>query len=114
MVQFDETSIGTNGLANSERALDRLGTALEGEMDSIIYLHNIRTNGSVDAKCGSEQMSDAPPVAVAPAIDPMPVQPAVDPVIPAVTPIDINQLPPPGTAFPVTEPAPVVEPVINQ
>ena len=42
---FDETSFGTAGYAKSERAWDRLGTALEGEMDSILYLHNIDTSG---------------------------------------------------------------------
>ncbi len=51
---FDETSLGTNGLANSERALDRLGTALEGEMDSILYLHNINTAGQVQKDCGRQ------------------------------------------------------------
>ena len=49
---FDETSLGTNGLADSEHALDRLGTALEGEMDSILYLHNLTTGGEVDPTCG--------------------------------------------------------------
>lgn len=53
---FDETSLGTNGLADSERALDRLGTALEGEMDSILYLHKLNTEGQVDPQCGYEQM----------------------------------------------------------
>ncbi|MFZ3229506.1 MAG: hypothetical protein WA160_04825 [Pseudobdellovibrio sp.] len=53
---FDETSLGTNFLADSEHALDRLGTALEGEMDSILYLHNITTSGNVDSSCGAEQM----------------------------------------------------------
>jgi hypothetical protein len=43
---FDETSLGTNGLAKSEHAWDRVGTALEGEMDAILYLHNITTNGA--------------------------------------------------------------------
>ncbi len=38
---FDETSFGTTGLAKGEHAWDRLGTALEGEYDSIVYLHNI-------------------------------------------------------------------------
>lgn len=38
---FDETSFGTTHLADSERAWDRLGTPLEGEMETIIYLHNI-------------------------------------------------------------------------
>lgn len=38
---FDETSLGTVGLAKSERAWDRLGSPLEGELDSILYLHNI-------------------------------------------------------------------------
>ena len=42
---FDETSFGTNSLADSERALDRLGTALENEMDSILYLNNIINYG---------------------------------------------------------------------
>ncbi|MBI3071210.1 MAG: hypothetical protein HYY84_03690 [Deltaproteobacteria bacterium] len=45
---FDETSLGTNGLAKSEKAWDRLGTALEGELDSILYLHNISSYGEVD------------------------------------------------------------------
>jgi hypothetical protein len=38
---FDETSFGETGLANSERAWDRMGTTLEAEHDSILYLHNI-------------------------------------------------------------------------
>jgi hypothetical protein len=46
---FDETSLGTNGLAKSEHAWDRLGTALEGEFDSILYLHNITTSGQVES-----------------------------------------------------------------
>ena len=53
---LDETSFGTNELADSERALDRLGTALEGEMDSILYLHNITKYDEVNAKCGAEYM----------------------------------------------------------
>ena len=43
---FDETSFGTTHLADTERAWDRLGTPLEGEMESIIYLHNILNEGS--------------------------------------------------------------------
>jgi hypothetical protein len=38
---FDETSFGETGLANSEKAWDRLGTALESELDSILYLRNV-------------------------------------------------------------------------
>ena len=38
---FDETSFGDTGLANSEKAWDRMGTALETELDSILYLHNL-------------------------------------------------------------------------
>jgi len=53
---FDETSLGTNHLADTEHAFDRLGTALEGEMDSILYLHKINTQGQVDPQCGYEQM----------------------------------------------------------
>ena len=53
---LDETSFGTNNLADSERALDRMGTALEGEMDSILYLHNITNYDEVNAKCGAEYM----------------------------------------------------------
>lgn len=53
---LDETSFGTNSLADSERALDRMGTALEGEMDSILYLHNITNYDEVNAKCGAEYM----------------------------------------------------------
>ncbi|MEZ0393131.1 MAG: hypothetical protein ACAH59_12995, partial [Pseudobdellovibrionaceae bacterium] len=40
-VWMDETSFGTDGLADKERAWDRLGTALEDELDSILYLHNL-------------------------------------------------------------------------
>ena len=54
---FDETSFGTNSLADSERALDRLGTALENEMDSILYLNNITTSGKVDEKCGEDKVA---------------------------------------------------------
>jgi hypothetical protein len=54
---FDETSMGTNHLADSERALDRMGTALEGEMDSILYLNNLTTSGKVDSKCGEDKVA---------------------------------------------------------
>lgn len=49
---FDETSLGTNSLADHERALDRLGTALEGEMDSILYLNNLTKDGVPKDNCG--------------------------------------------------------------
>ncbi len=38
---FDETSFGESGLANSERAWDRLGTTLEEEHAALLYLHNL-------------------------------------------------------------------------
>lgn len=38
---FDETSFGVSGLADSEHAWDRLGTAQEEEFDSILYLVNV-------------------------------------------------------------------------
>lgn len=46
---FDETSFGTTGLAKTERAWDRLGTALEDELQggAILYLHNITATGAV-------------------------------------------------------------------
>lgn len=44
---FDETSFGTTHLAKSERAWDRLGTAMEGELATALYLHNITTSYSV-------------------------------------------------------------------
>ncbi len=46
---FDETSFGTTGLAKEERAWDRLGTALEDELQggAILYLHNIASSGEV-------------------------------------------------------------------
>jgi hypothetical protein len=44
---FDETSFGTNGLADSERAWDRMGTALEGELDTVLYLYNMNEYGQV-------------------------------------------------------------------
>ncbi len=44
---FDETSLGTVNLAKSEHAWDRMGTAIETELDSILYLHNLDTSGQV-------------------------------------------------------------------
>lgn len=44
---FDETSFGTTQLAKDERAWDRLATPLESELDSILYLHNICSDGRV-------------------------------------------------------------------
>ena len=46
---FDETSFGTTGLAKKERAWDRLGTAMEDELEggAILYLHNITAEGEV-------------------------------------------------------------------
>jgi hypothetical protein len=38
---IDETTFGTDHLADSERAWDRLGTALEDELATILYLHNL-------------------------------------------------------------------------
>ena len=38
---FDETSFGASGLANNEKAWDRLGTAMEAELDSILYLIHV-------------------------------------------------------------------------
>ena len=38
---FDETSFGDSGLANGESAWDRMGTAMEEELDSILYLINV-------------------------------------------------------------------------
>ncbi len=38
---FDETAFGDDRLANSERALDRLGTVVEDEHSDILYLWNI-------------------------------------------------------------------------
>jgi len=42
---FDETSFGVSGLADSENAWDRLGTAMESELDSILYLINVEGGG---------------------------------------------------------------------
>lgn len=44
---LDETSFGTNKLADEERAFDRMGTPMEAELDSIIYLHNIEVGGKI-------------------------------------------------------------------
>jgi hypothetical protein len=38
---LDETSFGVTSLADSENAFDRLGTALEGEYEDIMYVHNV-------------------------------------------------------------------------
>jgi hypothetical protein len=44
---LDETSLGTTGLADAEHAWDRLGTAMEEELEggAILYLHNITSGG---------------------------------------------------------------------
>ncbi len=47
---LDETSLGTTDLAKEEGAFDRLGTALEHEQDSILYLHNICSNGTFESE----------------------------------------------------------------
>ncbi len=47
---FDETSFGTTGLAKGEHAFDRLGTALEDELDTVIYMHNICKNGQIEGE----------------------------------------------------------------
>jgi hypothetical protein len=82
---FDETSLGNNGLADSERAWDRLGTALEGDLDSILYLHNLDTGGSVKsdglAQIGFPGGPYTPPTPVTP---PTVTPPTVTP--PTVTP----------------------------
>lgn len=44
---YDETAFGDSSLANSEKAMDRVGTALEPELDAVLYLQNICSNGSV-------------------------------------------------------------------
>jgi len=46
---FDETSLGTVGLADSEHAWDHLGTAFEDELKggAILYLHNIKDSGEI-------------------------------------------------------------------
>lgn len=38
---LDETSFGITPLADAENAFDRLGTAVEGEYEDIMYVHNI-------------------------------------------------------------------------
>ena len=42
---FDETSFGFDGLANEERAWDRLGSPTEDEHAEILYLHNLKPAG---------------------------------------------------------------------
>lgn len=49
---LDERSLGTDPYAKSERAFDRLGSALEGELAAILYLHNIKDDGTVSADTG--------------------------------------------------------------
>lgn len=48
---FDETSLGTTGLADREHAWDRMGTALEEELEggAILYLHNIKDGSYTNA-----------------------------------------------------------------
>lgn len=53
---FDETSLGTAAgtYAKSERAMDRLGTAIEGEFDSILYLRHIQGD-KINPDCPTDQ-----------------------------------------------------------
>lgn len=52
---FDETSLGTTAgvYAKSERALDRLGTAIEGEFAAILYLHNVEGDDGLNGPDGA-------------------------------------------------------------
>jgi len=49
---FDETSFGVSGLADGEKAWDRLGTPMESELDSILYLINVSGGGSGNGEEG--------------------------------------------------------------
>lgn len=51
---FDETTFGTVPLAKQERAWDRLGTPLENELYTVLYLHNICSNGRVAEQVDSK------------------------------------------------------------
>jgi hypothetical protein len=81
---FDETSLGTAAgvYAKSERALDRLGTAIEGEFDSILYLHNVEGDDGLNGPDGANVKLPPPP-----SVDPVPAPgapaqpPAVDPSV---------------------------------
>ncbi len=42
---FDETSFGKSHLADSEKAWDRLGSPMEEELDSVLYLINVNDAG---------------------------------------------------------------------
>ncbi|MGE0173163.1 MAG: hypothetical protein AB7T49_10270 [Oligoflexales bacterium] len=44
---FDETSLGNTDLAKSEKGWDRLGTSLEAEHHTILYLANLCTSGKI-------------------------------------------------------------------
>ena len=50
---LDETTLGTQGFAESERAFDRLGTSIEGEHVAVLYLHNI-----LDGQAISDDLTD--------------------------------------------------------
>lgn len=47
---FDETSFGVSGLADKEKAWDRLGTPMEEELDSIVYLVNVQAGSGSGAE----------------------------------------------------------------
>lgn len=53
---LDETSFGTDRLADAERAFDRLGTAVDDEFADIIYLKNLSPGSSMGG--GGEPISD--------------------------------------------------------
>lgn len=53
---LDETSFGLTDLAKAENAFDHMGTALEGEYDSIMYVHNLQGENVID----DELMFDNP------------------------------------------------------
>ena len=54
---FDETSFGVSNLANSEKAWDRLGTAMEGELDSILHLMNVDLSSDDEGDEDSAEVS---------------------------------------------------------
>lgn len=100
---FDETSFGQTDLANGENAFDRLGTALEGEYDSMMYVHNITGNkGSPANTVADDGLPGDDPYEIAKAESQFTPPPQIVVVAPPPPP---NQGPQPGP-----QPAPVPQP----
>jgi len=116
---FDETSLGTEAgvYAKNERALDRLGTAIEGEFDSILYLHNVEGDDGLNGPDGanvklpdSSQQPSGIPVSAASLFEAFSQSTSTSGDATQASPSQVDPAQPPAVE-PSASPAPTVPPI---